>query len=211
MSCIQISLNIGAALGKNIAEAITLLDPELRDKILETVVFRENEDALLNEMIQSLEPEQISVILADYLQRQNNKICIIQDAESRSFVEHLIHSPEHFQILEPMLMDECNRRGMNLSNYSELLGPLCGDYFSFSSDSGLSSASSDKVMIYKSSGSGDENFINEIEDLLDTIEDEKCEQSLRILREEIIELETDPRVYSDILGRQVFRSATEMS
>lgn len=210
---------------QNIASALTMLTPKLREKVLEQACEEQEGTLLLEEMVQSLSPEQIATILADYVLLKEEEIEPVEDPgffttrkdnpteprqpQSSRLIQQLIHSPEHFQMMVPMLMQEFDERGMHMPDYEELFGPLCGDYFERIRGNDLAPMSADKVMIFRTAGQADEQQREEIRDLLETMNESDWEKSFQAIREEILKLETDGRVYREVLGAQMIRQATE--
>ena len=212
---------------QNLAKALLLLPSALRGHVLEILTTEEDGAMSLQEVIAELEPEQIALILVDYLTSQkvggvgsrapgvSTCQAHLQGDEAptvgeNSIIQHLIRSPDHFEILYPMLLEEFDRRGFRLADYQDHFGPLHGDYFrSDKGQEGLASISMDKIAIHKFTKRTRETIREDLKDLLDTLEDEACNRSLRVIRESILENETDSAVYRDVLVPQAIEDSIE--
>ncbi|HUT23658.1 MAG TPA: hypothetical protein VM492_04870 [Sumerlaeia bacterium] len=223
---------------KNIAEALTLLNPSLREKTLEIISEEESDSVFLEEMVGALEPEQIALILADHLGRMRPSASPAPAAsegpgaevagasvpasgepasspsgdpaygeETSSLVQLLVRNPEHFQVLQPMLLQEFSRRGMRAEDYLNVFGPLCGEYFARTRGDRLSPIGSDKALMYQYSEAASPTDTSDLGDLLKTLDEEKWERALPSILEEVLAVETAPRVYREVIGPQLATQA----
>jgi len=201
---------------ESIAQALVLLAPIIREKILEIACTMQEESVLLEDVVASLSAEQIAVVLTDYLASRLTRneadgvlsLNIQTDQERvdglQSLIEKLIHSPEHFDLLEPLLRDEFQRREMHVESCRTLFEPICGEIFQAAQRTDLAAVSSDKATIFRYATRSDEAHEN-LSDLLATMNEDSWEASQRTILQELLGREKDPAVYRQILGPRVIR------
>ncbi len=197
------------AIKRQIAEAMLLLPPRLRERVLEIVTARGRDTVLLEEMVGEFQPEEIAVVLADYLSHQDAPGAAAgapADPSANHLIRQLIQSPDHFQVLQPMLADEFKSRGMRLEDHAALFGPFHGEYFARAQGQRLAPISSDKLMIFHTTrGPADGEPLQG--DWLETLEESVWEDNLEIVQQEILSIERHPAYYRQLLGPRILETA----
>ena len=214
---------------QSIAEALCLLPPILRERVLELACEETGDSLILEEIVSSLQPQQIATILADYLARPDREERSARDraageaerapvggpgegppeagrhseTRSDSLARLLVRNPDQFQVLRPLLAQELSERGISHQNINDYLVKLRGERAATSGDLPLAPVSSDKALMYTTLKPGAGEKREGIEDLYDTLEAGVKWEALRRIRLELLDREDSPDFYGDVLGPQV--------
>ncbi len=206
---------------QKLSKALMQLNPKLRGKVLETAQYKQADNIdVMDEIISSLQPEQLARLIVDYIEeieRIGNLQTDIRSTDKApakkevpETVRNLIKSPDQFEVLAPILGNEFRERGDDLLAKAKYFGPLCEKYFQriqASPDSMILSASSDKLIIHKHIIPLDEEEIENISDLLETVEPQGIQKSTRCLTNIVLKQEDTPAVYKDLIGPMVIEYA----
>lgn len=215
---------------QSIAEALCLLPPILRERVLEIACEETGDSLILEEIVSSLQPQQIATILADYLARPHleedsareraaadtgpaapvrapgegpSEAGRHSETRSESLARLLVRNPDQFQVLRPLLAQELLERGISHQNINDYLVKLRGERAATSGDLPLAPVSSDKALMYTTLKPGAGEKREGIEDLYDTLEAGVKWEALRRIRLELLDREDSPDFYGDVLGPQV--------
>ncbi len=206
---------------EKLSEALMQLNPQLRGKVLESAQYLNVDNIdVLDEIISSLRPEQLAMLIVDYIEeieRMGNLAADVRTREKPSgekevpeTVRNLIKSPDQFEVLAPILGHEFRERGEDLLSKAKYFGPLCEKYFQRIQNSPSSStlaASSDKLVIHKNIVPLDEDQLENINDLLETVEPQVVQNSTRYLANTVLKQEDTPAVYKEMIGPMVLDHA----
>ena len=214
---------------QSIAEALCLLPAILRERVLELACEETGNSLILEEIVSSLQPQQIATILADYLARPDREEDSAREraageaerapvsapgegpleagrhseTRSDSLARLLVRNPDQFQVLRPLLAQELSERGVSHQNIDDYLVKLRGERAATSGDLPLAPVSSDKALMYTTLKPGAGEKREGIEDLYDTLEAGVKWEALRRIRLELLDREDSPDFYGDVLGPQV--------
>lgn len=214
---------------QSIAEALCLLPAILRERVLELACEETGDSLILEEIVSSLQPQQIATILADYLARPDREEDSAREraageaerapvsapgegpleagrhseTRSDSLARLLVRNPDQFQVLRPLLAQELSERGVSHQNIDDYLVKLRGERAATSGDLPLAPVSSDKALMYTTLKPGAGEKREGIEDLYDTLEAGVKWEALRRIRLELLDREDSPDFYGDVLGPQV--------
>jgi len=214
---------------QSIAEALCLLPPILRERVLEIACEEMGDSLVLEEIVTSLQPQQIATILADHLARPHLEEDSAREraagdagpapvsapgegpsepgghseTRSESLARLLVRNPDQFQVLGPLLAQELSERGVSHQNINDYLAKLRGEKAATSGDLSLAPVSSDKALMYTTLKPGAGEKREGIEDLYDTLEAGVKWEALRRIRLELLDREDSPDFYGDVLGPQV--------